>query len=87
MKSEITPYTENTKEVRKKLEAIGYRPLSFFQGKKYIRPMICTWANKDRTWKTYEYSTFEDSEKLTYHTNYLEENDFVDELTLLKNKV
>ena len=86
MNSEIIPYTENTTEVRRKLEMMGYNPLSFFQGKKYISPMITTWANKDNTWKEYEYSTFDDPINLTYSTKYLKENVFLNELMLLKEK-
>lgn len=84
IKEEITPYTENTTEVRIKLQMMGYKPLSFFQGKKYIRPMISTWANKDSTWKQYEYSTFDNPEDLTYSTVYLKEKLFLNKLMLLK---
>ena len=77
---EVLTYTHNTREIRVKLETMGYRPLTFFQGKEYIRPMITTWGNKDGSWKVYEYSTFNDPEKLSYPTSYLEETDFINEL-------
>jgi hypothetical protein len=86
MEEEPLVYTENTEEIRKKLEMMGYSPLSFFQGKEYIRPMICTWGNIRGTWKTYEYSTFEDPEKLNYPTKYLEKSEFLKVLiTLIEN--
>jgi hypothetical protein len=85
--NEVLPYTDNTKEIRLKLEMVGYRPLSFFQGKKYIRPMITNWANKDESWKVYEYSTFDDPEELNYPTNYLQKLDFINELIKEKDGI
>ncbi len=84
---DMLPCSNNTKEIRLKLEMLGYRPLSFFQGKKYIRPMITTWGNKDGSWKVYEYSTFDDPDELNYPTNYLQELDFINELIIEKDGV
>ena len=66
---------------------IGYRPLSFFQGKKYLRPMITTWGSNHRSWKNYEYSTFENPEELHYPTNYLQKLDFINELIIKKDGI
>jgi len=65
----MIPYTLNTPEVRIFLESKGFRPLRFFQGKKFIRPIISNWANKDHQWKEHEYCTFKESEIV--HMDYL----------------
>lgn len=61
-----TPYTRNTKEVREFLEKEGFTPLSFYQGKKYIYPLISNFANVHSSWKVRDYSTFDDPEEKTF---------------------
>lgn len=51
------PYTENSREIRKILGDLGYSPLSFFQGKDFIYPVVSDRANAHSTWKNYDYST------------------------------
>lgn len=52
------PFTLNTPKSRLLLEKEGFEGLSFFQGGKYIYPIISTWSNKNSTWKEKNYSTF-----------------------------
>lgn len=52
------PFTKNTKEVRQFLEQNGYTPLSFFQGKELISPIVSTYANARTQWLVYDYTTF-----------------------------
>lgn len=59
-----TPYTKNTKEIRKFLEEREYFPLRFFQGGEYIYPIVSTMANAQSTWKVKDYSTFDESKKI-----------------------
>lgn len=56
------PFTLNTSEARLLLEKEGFSGLSFYQGKKYIYPIISTWSNKNSTWKEKNYSTFSESD-------------------------
>ena len=51
------PYTENSREIRKILEDLGYSPLSFFQGKDFIYPVVSNRVNTHGSWKNYDYST------------------------------
>ena len=78
------PYTENKRELRVKLEYLGYSPLKFFQGGAFIRPMITNWGNSKGEWKQYEYSTFNDVNKQRFETIYLTQEEFLQELTNLK---
>ncbi|MGI9582623.1 hypothetical protein ACR1PO_15615 [Chryseobacterium sp. RRHN12] len=59
------PYTKNTIEARQVLQSLGYRPLSFFQGKKYVFGIISDRANAYSAWKEKDYSTFDNRE--AYH--------------------
>jgi len=63
--NKLVPWTKNTKEVRILLENNGFKPLAFFQGRKFLKPMITTWANKDKTWVKNEYSTFDLPKNIT----------------------
>lgn len=74
MKETIVPFIKNTKEVRVFLEKKGFTPLSFFQGKDYVYPIISTWANKNNTWKEKDYSTFNKSDN--YNWDLFKEVDF-----------
>lgn len=56
------PFIENSKYVRDYLEAKGFLPLRFFQGKAFIYPLISERANSKSEWKEYDYSTFSESE-------------------------
>lgn len=56
------PFTLNTSEARLLLEKEGFSGLSFYQGQKYIYPIISTWSNKKSTWKEKNYSTFSESD-------------------------
>lgn len=71
MKDNKIPYTKNTKEVRILLEKEGFFPLSFFQGKEYIYPVISHWGNSKSTWVEKEYSTCNQSDLIT--KSYLKE--------------
>lgn len=51
------PYITNSKEIRILLEKNNYTPLSFFQGKQFVFPIISTWANKFGQWQEKNYST------------------------------
>lgn len=51
------PYITNSKEIRILLEKNGYTPLSFFQGKQFVFPIISTWGNKFGEWQEKNYST------------------------------
>ena len=64
-KEQKIPYTKNTTEARQVLESLGYRPLSFFQGKKYVFGIISECANARSIWKEKDYSTFDNRE--SYH--------------------
>ncbi|AZA82190.1 hypothetical protein C1637_09830 [Chryseobacterium lactis] len=64
-KEEKIPFTKNTKEARQALESLGFRPLSFFQGKEFICGLISTIANARESWKEKDYSTFDIKED--YH--------------------
>lgn len=57
------PFTKNTIEARIFLEKQGFAPLSFYQGREFIYPIISTWANKNGSWQEKNYSTFNLSEK------------------------
>jgi hypothetical protein len=61
--SGYVPFTHNTKKVRMFLEKQGFKPLSFFQGKEYVYPIISTRANANATWKEKDYSTFSENDK------------------------
>lgn len=74
------PYTKNTKEVRLFLEQEGFTPLSFFQGKQYIYPVISTRANKDKEWKEKDYSTFNHPERYHYFVDF---SNFINEVKSL----
>lgn len=54
------PFIKNSKEVRILLEKNNYSPLSFFQGKKFVFPIISTWQNKFGKWIEKDYSTTDD---------------------------
>jgi hypothetical protein len=56
------PYTKNTSEARKFLEQNRYTPLSFFQGKEFISPIVSNYANKNAQWLVYDYTTFNKDE-------------------------
>jgi len=60
------PYTLNTSEVRSYLMSKGYKPLSFFQGKKYVYPLISTCGNFNTIWKEKDYSTFDLDKKESF---------------------
>jgi len=64
-KEKKIPFTKNTSEARQVLRSLGYRPLSFFQGKKYVFGIISDCANAYSAWKEKDYSTFDDRE--AYH--------------------
>ncbi|MEE6130247.1 hypothetical protein V2E39_22805 [Chryseobacterium arthrosphaerae] len=59
------PYTKNTVEARQVLQSLGYKPLSFFQGKKYVFGIISDCANAYTAWQEKDYSTFDNRE--AYH--------------------
>jgi hypothetical protein len=54
---EKIPFIKNNSEIRLFLQNKGYKPLSFFQGKKFVFPIISTWGNKFGEWKEKSYST------------------------------
>lgn len=54
---EKIPFIKNNSEIRLFLQNKGYKPLSFFQGEKFIFPIISTWGNKFGEWKEKDYST------------------------------
>lgn len=60
-----TPYTKNTPEARQILNSLGYRPLSFFQGKTYVYGSISNCANAHTNWTEKNYATFDIKE--SYH--------------------
>lgn len=51
------PYIENSREIRKILDDLGYSPLNFFQGKDFVYPIVSNRANAHGNWKDYHYST------------------------------
>ena len=78
-----TPYTENSKEMREFLEQQGFDPLTFYQGKKYIAPLVSTFANINNEWKVYDYTTFDRAERYHY---YLDFDKFGEEIKILAEK-
>lgn len=58
------PYTKNTREARDFLRLRGFKPLSFYQGDRFIYPMISTWANKTGEWKEKNYATFSSPDEM-----------------------
>ena len=82
---EKIPYTNNTENLRTKIETFGYSPLRFFQGGKFIKPIISTRANSKLVWKEYTYSTFNDIEEYDFELFYLTEEEFLQEIINLKN--
>ena len=51
------PFITNSRKIRLLLEKHGYNPLSFFQNKQFIFPVISTGSNKFGEWKEKDYST------------------------------
>ena len=82
---EKIPYTNNTENLRTKIETFGYSPLRFFQGCKFIKPIISIRANSKLVWKEYTYSTFDDIEEYDFELFYLTEEEFLQEIINLKN--
>lgn len=74
------PYTKNTEEARQFLQQQGFTPLSFFQGKEYVYPLVSTFANKDKEWKVYDYSTFSQPDDYHFFTEF---PDFINEVNNL----
>lgn len=81
---EKIPYTNNTENLRTKIETFGYLPLRFFQGGKFIKPIISIRANSKLVWKEYTFSTFDDVEEYDFELFYLTEEEFLQEIINLK---
>ena len=61
-------FTKNTPEIRKYIESLGFKGLSFFQGGEFIYAFLTKRANKYKEWKEKDYSTFneKDKERMTF---------------------
>lgn len=81
---EKIPYTDNTESLRTKIENLGYQPLRFFQGCKFIKPVISVRANSKSNWIEYTYSTFNDINEYDFELFYLTEDEFLQEIFISK---
>ena len=60
MKFKYSNIGDNTRENREWLEMLGYKPLRFFQGKKYLYATTSQRANAKEVWNEPYYGTVDD---------------------------